>query len=91
MDPATAFAVASTAFSAIKTAFEHGREIESMIGDLGRWTSAVWDINRGARKEKARRKAFGMIHGIGLALALVGGFGMMARIGVEICHRHHQP
>jgi hypothetical protein len=60
MDPATAFAVASTAFSAIKAAFEHGREIESMIGDFGRWTSAVWDINRGARKERERRKAFGM-------------------------------
>jgi len=60
MDPATAFAVASTAFSAIKAAFEHGREIESMVGDLGRWTSAVWDINRGARKEKERRRAFGM-------------------------------
>ena len=44
VDPVTAFGLASTAFGAIKTAFEHGREIESMIGDIGRWTNAVYDL-----------------------------------------------
>ena len=60
MDPVTAFSIASMAYSSIKSAFEKGREIEEMVGDLGRWTSAVWHINRGVRQEKARRRAFGM-------------------------------
>jgi hypothetical protein len=60
MDPVTAFSIASTAFGAIKTAFEHGREIEEMVGDIGRWTGAVWHVNRGVRQEKSRRRALGM-------------------------------
>ena len=60
MDPVTAFSIASMAYSSIKSAFEKGREIEEMVGDLGRWTSAVWHINRGVRQEKSRRQAFGM-------------------------------
>lgn len=60
MDPATAFAMASTAYSGIKAAFEHGRELESMIGDIGRWTSAVFDLRRGARKERERAEKWTM-------------------------------
>ena len=60
MDPVTAFSIASMAYSSIKSAFEKGREIEEMVGDLGRWTSAVWHVNRGVRQEKSRRRAFGM-------------------------------
>jgi len=56
MDPVTAFSIASMAYSSIKSAFEKGREIEEMVGDLGRWTGAVWHINRGVRQEKSRRQ-----------------------------------
>jgi len=61
MDPLTAFGLASTAFGAIKTAFEHGREIESMIGDIGRWSNAVYDFDAGHQKEKQRLNRFASI------------------------------
>jgi len=61
MDPLTAFGLASTAFGAIKTAFEHGREIESMIGDIGRWSNAVYDFDAGHQKEKQRMNRFATI------------------------------
>ena len=61
MDPLTAFGLASTAFGAIKTAFEHGREIESMIGDIGRWSNAVYDFNAGHQKEKERVNRFATV------------------------------
>lgn len=61
MDPLTAFGLASTAFGAIKTAFEHGREIESMIGDIGRWSNAVYDFDAGHQKEKQRLNRFATI------------------------------
>ena len=61
MDPLTAFGLASTAFGAIKTAFEHGREIESMIGDIGRWSNAVYDFNAGHQKEKERLNRFATV------------------------------
>ena len=40
MDPMSAIAIAGTAFNAIKAGFEHGREIETMAGDIGRWMGA---------------------------------------------------
>ena len=61
MDPLTAFGLASTAFGAIKTAFEHGREIESMISDIGRWSNAVYDFDAGHQKEKQRLNRFATI------------------------------
>ena len=61
MDPLTAFGLASTAFGAIKTAFEHGREIESMIGDIGRWSNAVYDFDAGHQKEKQRLNRFATV------------------------------
>jgi YesN/AraC family two-component response regulator len=61
MDPLTAFGLASTAFGAIKTAFEHGREIESMIGDIGRWSNAVYDFDAGHQREKQRLNRFATI------------------------------
>ena len=61
MDPLTAFGLASTAFGAIKTAFEHGREIESMIEDIGRWSNAVYDFDAGHQKEKQRLNRFATI------------------------------
>ena len=56
MDPMSAIAVAGTAFNAIKAGFEHGREIESMAGDIGRWMGAIKDVKEGANKVKAKKK-----------------------------------
>jgi len=52
MDPATAMAVASSAFSAIKKGFSVGRDIESMVGDLSRWMSALSDIDQAEKEAK---------------------------------------
>ena len=55
---------ASTAFAGLKKAFQAGRDIESMTGDLSRWMGAVSDIEQ---KEKAAknppifRKVFGSV------------------------------
>jgi hypothetical protein len=53
-------AVASTAFNAIKSGFEHGREIESMAGDIGRWMGAIKGVKEGAAK-KSKKKSYGSI------------------------------
>ena len=55
MDPATigvAITAANTAFNAIKRGFQAGREIESMGKDLGRWMSAVSDIDNAEKSAK---------------------------------------
>jgi hypothetical protein len=44
VDPVTAIAAASSAFSLIKRGFDAGRDIESMYSDMGRWMGAVADI-----------------------------------------------
>ena len=54
MDPMSAIAIAGTAFNAIKAGFEHGREIESMAGDIGRWMGAIKDVKEGASKKKKK-------------------------------------
>lgn len=56
MDPMSAIAIAGTAFSAIKQGFEHGREIEGMMGDMARWMGAIKDVKEGANKAKAKKK-----------------------------------
>jgi len=40
-------------------------------------------INGGAKGQNTWRKAAGITHGIGLLLVLVGGFGMLARLGIH--------
>ena len=50
MDPVSAMAAASAAFSAVKKGFEIGRDIEQMAGDLGRWMSAVSDISEAEKQ-----------------------------------------
>jgi len=45
MDPVSAMATASAAFSAIKKGFAIGRDIESMASDLGRWMGALSDLD----------------------------------------------
>ena len=37
---------ATTAFNAIKTGFQAGRDVEGMAGDLSRWMGAVSDIKK---------------------------------------------
>jgi len=59
MDPMSAIAIAGTAFNAIKAGFEHGREIEAMAGDMGRWMGAIKDVKDGANKKK--KKMYGSI------------------------------
>lgn len=40
-------------------------------------------FNGGAKADNAWRKPAGITHGIGLFLVLLGGFGMMARLGIH--------
>ena len=52
MDPVTALATASTAFSLIKKGIQMGKDVESMYGDIGRWMGAVSDVNHAAKMSK---------------------------------------
>ena len=52
MDPVTALATATTAFSLIKKGFQAGRDVESMYGDIGRWMGAVSDVNHAEKMSK---------------------------------------
>jgi len=52
MDPVTAIAAASTAFSVIKKGFQAGRDVESMYGDIGRWMGAVSDVSHAEKMAK---------------------------------------
>ena len=45
IDPLTALTVANTAFQTVKRLVEHGREIEDVAGQLGKWFEAASDIN----------------------------------------------
>jgi hypothetical protein len=40
-------------------------------------------INSGTKDQNVWRKAAGITHGIGLFLVLLGGFGMLARLGIS--------
>jgi len=44
---------------------------------------AVHAANGGSKAESATRKLVSIGHGIGAVLVLVGGFGMLARIGMQ--------
>lgn len=52
MDPVTAIAAASSAFSLIKKGFEMGKDVESMYSDIGRWMGAVSDVNQAEKMAK---------------------------------------
>ena len=55
VDPATiglALTAASKAFGAIKKGFAIGKDVESMGKDLGRWLSAVSDVDNTEKKAK---------------------------------------
>ena len=46
IDPVSALAAATAAFTTIKKGFEVGKDVESMAGDLSRWMGAVSDIKK---------------------------------------------
>jgi len=52
MEPVTAIATATAAFSAIKKGFAVGRDIESMVSDLSRWMGALSDLDQAEREAK---------------------------------------
>ena len=55
---------ASTAFSGLKRAFQAGRDIEQMSGDLSKWMGAVSDIEqkeKSAKNPPIFRKVFGSV------------------------------
>ena len=52
MDPISAMATASAAFSALKKGFAIGRDIESMASDLSRWMGALSDLDQMEREAK---------------------------------------
>ena len=66
-DPITigaALTTASTAFAGLKKAFQAGRDIESMTGDLSRWMGAGSDIEqkeKSAKNPPIFRKVFGSV------------------------------
>ena len=61
MDPVSAIAVAGSAFSAIKSGFAAGREVESMGKDIMRWMGAIQDIKQGHEKEKKKKSRFATV------------------------------
>jgi len=52
IDPVSAFALATSAYKAIKRGIEMGREIEDMGGQLGTWFGAAADVK--AAEEEAK-------------------------------------
>ena len=55
MDPVSAFAIATSAYQAIRKGFQVGKEVESMAGDIGKWMNAINLIKDGHNKAKGRR------------------------------------
>ena len=52
IDPVTAIAAASAAYSGVKKMMEAGKEIEDVTQTLGRWFGALNDINRAEQQRK---------------------------------------
>ena len=52
MDPVSAMATASAAFTAIKKGVAIGRDVESMMSDIGRWMGALSDLYQAEREAK---------------------------------------
>ena len=57
MDPVSAMATATAAFSVLKKGFAIGRDIESMASDLSRWMGALSDLDQ-AEKEARHPPVF---------------------------------
>lgn len=52
MDPVSALATASAAFSALKKGFAIGRDLESMASDLSRWMGALSDLEQAEKESR---------------------------------------
>ena len=52
MDPASAMALASASFATIKKGFAIGRDVESMMSDIGRWMGALSDLDQAEKEAK---------------------------------------
>ena len=52
IDPITAIGIATSAFNAVKSAVNAGREIEDVAGALGKWMGAVSDIKKAEEMNK---------------------------------------
>lgn len=52
IDPISAFAIASTAYSSIKKVIGHAQDLESISKQLGSWYGACSDINRAQTQRK---------------------------------------
>lgn len=52
IDPISAVAMATSAFSMVKKLVNAGREIEDVMGQLGKWYTAVADISRAEQQRK---------------------------------------
>ena len=63
MDPVTALATATTAFTLIKKGFQASKDVESMYGDIGRWMGAISDINHAEQMSKICCQKESTIHG----------------------------
>ena len=58
MDPFTLLAAASTAFNGVKKLIEHGREIEDVFAQLGKWAAATSDLQEWCRQQDATPSIF---------------------------------
>lgn len=52
IDPVSAFAIASTAYTSIKKVIGHAQELEGISKQLGSWYGACADINRAQAQRK---------------------------------------
>ena len=52
IDPISAFAMATTAYNAVKKGIEMGQELEGMAGQLGQWFSACADVRQAEEEAK---------------------------------------
>lgn len=62
VDPASAMAIASASFATIKKGFAIGRDVESMMSDIGRWMGALSDLDQ-AEKEASNPPIFKKLFG----------------------------
>ena len=58
MDPITLLAAASTAFNGVKKLIEHGREIEDVFSQLGKWATATSDLQEWCKQQDAKPSIF---------------------------------
>lgn len=60
IDPVSAFMMASAAFNGVKQLVKTGREIEDVVGQIGKWYGAAADFQKAANSKKnVKPKLFG--------------------------------